>query len=538
MREHSRFSTKTFWEPHLSIFAIGFLFLFLFEGSNATCPIEIRPPTLVVRYGDSASADCNTSVSHTMLGWESSVGEMQKISENISRWSIAELKDWDFDPPFCFLNHEDQCEDNLNVIVYKTPESVSISTVKDIGAMIEGNQYELQCDVHNVAPARSVTVKWYKEQTLLYQTNFTDAQKTPVSQISKFMIHPNRTDDGTRFWCEAEMNLGEAGPQPPPKNSSNNLIIAVHYKPIIDENKLSSVVTVIRGYPIELVCKAEGKPEPTIIWRAGTETIHGEKYTVKDASQENLFCTATNSAGNTTKSVQVVFKDITISRVDSTRPVIAGEQYDLQCFIQNIAENAVVRWYKGGRNIFNQTINSETLLTPVNETSRITIHPNREDDVVQFRSKPIINETKLLSVVPVFRGYPMELICEADGKPKPAISWKVKDEIIYGGSLNITETAPEILYCIANNSVHVTIKEVKVVLKEDYLPLIAGLVAIMVAFISVFFIFIYSIYYKTAKMGRYSLKDAKPCAQNGDIAQNGKDSTIPMKKLSQSSILA
>lgn len=73
---------------------------------------------------------------------------------------------------------------------------------------------------------------------------------------------------------------------------------------------------------------------------------------------------------------------------------------------------------------------------------------------------------------------------------------------------------------------------------EDYLPLIAGLVAITVAFISVIFIFIYSIYYKTAKMGRYNLKDAKLSPQNGDIAQNGKDSSIPMKKLSQSNILA
>lgn len=73
---------------------------------------------------------------------------------------------------------------------------------------------------------------------------------------------------------------------------------------------------------------------------------------------------------------------------------------------------------------------------------------------------------------------------------------------------------------------------------EDYLPLIAGLIAVIVAFISVIFIFIFSIYYKTAKMGHYSLKDAKPSAQNGNIAQNGKHNPIPMKKLSQSNILA
>lgn len=73
---------------------------------------------------------------------------------------------------------------------------------------------------------------------------------------------------------------------------------------------------------------------------------------------------------------------------------------------------------------------------------------------------------------------------------------------------------------------------------EDYLPLIAGLVAITVAIISVIFVFIYSIYYKTAKMGHYSLKDAKPSPQNGNIAQNGRDNPLHMKKLSQSDILA
>lgn len=66
---------------------------------------------------------------------------------------------------------------------------------------------------------------------------------------------------------------------------------------------------------------------------------------------------------------------------------------------------------------------------------------------------------------------------------------------------------------------------------EDYLPLIAGFVALVVVIISVFFISIYSIYYKNTKMGHYTVEGAKPKAQNGNIAQNGKDGTIPMKKI-------
>lgn len=68
------------------------------------------------------------------------------------------------------------------------------------------------------------------------------------------------------------------------------------------------------------------------------------------------------------------------------------------------------------------------------------------------------------------------------------------------------------------------------------MPLIAGFVAVIVVITSVIFIFIYSIYYTNTKMGRYSLKDAKPNTQNGNVAQNGLDSNFPMKKLSQQNI--
>lgn len=73
---------------------------------------------------------------------------------------------------------------------------------------------------------------------------------------------------------------------------------------------------------------------------------------------------------------------------------------------------------------------------------------------------------------------------------------------------------------------------------EDYLPLIAGFVAFMVVVILVIFVFIYSIYYKNNKMGRYSLKKAKlSSTPNGNVAQNGgQDTPLPMTKLSQPNI--
>ena len=67
---------------------------------------------------------------------------------------------------------------------------------------------------------------------------------------------------------------------------------------------------------------------------------------------------------------------------------------------------------------------------------------------------------------------------------------------------------------------------------EDYLPLIAGFVAVAVVAISIVFLFIYSIYYKNTKMRRYNLKNAKLSTHNGNVAHNGWDMQFPMTKLS------
>lgn len=68
---------------------------------------------------------------------------------------------------------------------------------------------------------------------------------------------------------------------------------------------------------------------------------------------------------------------------------------------------------------------------------------------------------------------------------------------------------------------------------EDYLPLIAGFVAVVVIIISVIFAFIYSIYYKNTKMRRYSLKNVKlNNTYNGNVAHNSWESQFPMTRLS------
>ncbi|XP_026109695.1 hemicentin-1-like [Carassius auratus] len=504
------------------------------------------------------------------MGWEVSEGGVPMTkNQSLITWTVINLTEWGI-KPFCYINPNKgaQCQIELPVTVYKTPDSVSISTVNHTEPMKEGQQYELQCDVHDVAPVQNLTVKWYKNQTLLHQTNFSDTEnKTLVNKTVTLLIRPDRADDGAQYWCEAELDLGAEGPQPPPKKSSEPLNITVHYISISFVNHSG---TVIVGKQYELQCIIQNvDPSKSVVVRwyklSQTNSTDANMTLVSNSSKLQIspsktddgaqyWCEVERTPPVSSERLNITVHYISIRFVNHSGAVIVGKQYELQCIIQNVdpSKSVVVRWYK-----LSQTNSTDANTTSVSNSSKLQISPSKTDDGAQYwceagtppvlserlnitvHYKPIINKNKLPSTVPVFRGYPEVLVCEADGNPKPTISWSLgANDKKDSEKLNITESTPENVSCTANNSVGSDIRHVKVILKEDYLPLIAGLIAVIVAFISVIFIFILSIYYKTAKMGHYNLKNAKPSAQNGNIAQNGKHNTIPMKKLSQSSILA
>ncbi|KAG1968856.1 vascular cell adhesion protein [Pimephales promelas] len=280
--------------------------LLSFTGSYADeCPVELNPERVIVEFGGSVSADCSTSVPHTGMGWEASEGGVHMSRDSLITWRVSNLTEWDIEP-ICFINYKKQCQITLPVTIYKTPDSVSISTVNHTGPMMEGNQYELQCDVLNVAPVQNLIINWYKGQTLVDQTNFTDTIKTPVSKTSKLLIRPDGADDGDQYWCEAKLELGEEGPQPPPEVTSDPLNITVYFKPIINKTKLPSIVPVFRGYPVEIVCEAEGNPTPDIRWNLGTtDIVYSETLTITESTPEDLHCIASNSVGTTIRRVKV-----------------------------------------------------------------------------------------------------------------------------------------------------------------------------------------------------------------------------------------
>lgn len=158
----------------------------------------------------------------------------------------------------------------------------------------------------------------------------------------------NRTHNGIQARCEAELNLGPKGPQPPPTMSSNSFNLSVQCEfyiyfiavsaqmpksngqninlwcwiirinfiissplltdgPKINKTKLQKLFLVIRGYKGELVCEADGNPAPDIKWNYTSKTAFLESDETLIVNEEGLYvCTATNNISSDTHQVEVV----------------------------------------------------------------------------------------------------------------------------------------------------------------------------------------------------------------------------------------
>ncbi|KAA0705418.1 hypothetical protein E1301_Tti009717 [Triplophysa tibetana] len=269
-------------------------------GTNAECPVELNPQRVVVKYGSSVSVNCSTNITHKGIGWEASEGSVpKKTDQNLTTWRVESLTRWDI-KSFCYINDAKQCEIDLPITIYKTPDSVSINTADHTGPMTEGSTYKLQCDVVNVAPVQNLIVKWYKGETLMHNETFTDPIKTPVNKTSMLQITPDRSHDGVQYRCEAELELGAEGPQPPPAVTSEHIQMTVLYPP----QHISLVQTIgKKDGDVSLNCTVAANPSATYTWNSKhlKETRTSSVLSSSLLSPGNYTCTAKNLLGDSSK---------------------------------------------------------------------------------------------------------------------------------------------------------------------------------------------------------------------------------------------
>ncbi|XP_066530248.1 intercellular adhesion molecule 5 [Hoplias malabaricus] len=383
----------------------GLVLLMLLTGAvSPDCPPErndlvFQPSAVIVKYGDNVSANCSTSSDPIKLSWTGPQGHVQEFDfydgTQTATWEMDSLTDWDIQPE-CYMNLSDvQCHKVLSVILYKTPDVVSISTVNHTGPMTEGRLYELQCDIQNVAPVRFLTVNWFKGDTQVGNKSFSDLTKTPLNVSETLQISPSDADDGAQFKCEAGLDLGAEGPQPPPPVKSDSLIIRV---PSSCSITLQPPKLLVKYGDLASANCSTTKTHMGMGWEASQgpvdmrDDVQLITWRVENLVEWNIrpLCFINIKIQQCKESLPVtIYKTpdlVSISTVNHTGPMTEGGLYELRCDIQNVApvRFLTVNWFKGDTLVGKKSFTDLTK-TPVNVSETLQISPSDADDGAQFR---------------------------------------------------------------------------------------------------------------------------------------------------------
>ncbi|XP_019717338.1 intercellular adhesion molecule 1-like isoform X1 [Hippocampus comes] len=253
---------------------------------RARCPLTLSPSSLVVRFGDPFQVNCSVPMKgFSLLGWEVTLVAPEPTMNSFLVWRVEHMTEWAISPScYAVSDMEGPCHLHLPVLVYKAPDSVSLSFVNHTGSLLEHHQYTLWCTVHNVAPAGNLLVTFYRGQTQLVQRHSNVTEKTPVTEVFTLDIVPRREDDGNDYWCEAELQLHPTGTQQRVAVASEKVTTTVLFGPqLLCPAKLQ----VKMGESLR--CEVRGNPEPSVIWLkdgrlvtppAHSTRAHAGKYTV------------------------------------------------------------------------------------------------------------------------------------------------------------------------------------------------------------------------------------------------------------------
>ncbi|XP_014876266.1 hemicentin-1 [Poecilia latipinna] len=301
------------------------------KGAKQECPIEIQPETMVLQYqssGQSAVCKAENNVSDNNVYWL--IRQKNGTNtENIS-WTPNTHEDWDPSPVCCAqVWGIGWCNKTLHYILYKLPENISVNgTVNNSASREEGSNMTLECEIVDVAPAKHLRVRWLWQRgnetiepdsvRIINKSECSFPEdKFPVTVVCTRNITLNRTLHGLQVKCEAELNLGPEGPQPPPLMTSDPFTLSVHYKPRINTTKLPELVPVISGYKEELVCEADGNPAPTVTWNYTATAFLGSNGMLTVNEEGTYICTANNS-------LAIVKHEVKVILTEDYLPLLAG----------------------------------------------------------------------------------------------------------------------------------------------------------------------------------------------------------------------
>ncbi|XP_040917727.1 hemicentin-1-like [Toxotes jaculatrix] len=386
-------------------------------GVYASCPIELSPPSVVVKYGHSVSVNCSTSeVLFDGIGWEVPQGGTGVEKVNHLTWTVESLTDWDISP-HCFLNPPpngtfQQCSRTAKVVLYTFPEKISISSNSDSTVMIEKEEYNFTCHIHHVAPVQNLTVRWYKGDTLIHTETFGNSNKHPVDQLSVYSFTPTRKDNGVTFRCEAHMDLGPEGPHH--SVSSGEFYIIVSFGPDIQ----CSVIDLSEGQTLDGHCPAEGNPIPQLTWKKDGQQVDPRIPLSRGNAGSYTIVAEGNSLAVKEITVRVSYKPELWC--PSSYTALEYAPHNLTCTFDGFPQPQIV-WYKDGEEVelpenFTRSDSGQYLITASNRLSSTNL---TVEIIVHSPPSQIVELEDTEAEV----GSDVSLKCSSSGNPRPEYNW-------------------------------------------------------------------------------------------------------------------
>uniref|UniRef100_A0A673IBQ3 Hemicentin-1 n=1 Tax=Sinocyclocheilus rhinocerous TaxID=307959 RepID=A0A673IBQ3_9TELE len=334
-----------------------------------------------------------------------------------------------------------------NVIIYFFNICLSVPpTIRSTGpaerSVVLHTSISLQCVVSGIPPP---SITWLKDGR-------------PVDTTQEFLklesagrvlhIKKARLEDAGKYTCVATNAAGEA---------QQHIRLNVHEPPSIQYSGETLNETILAGFQIQLKCKATGSPLPAVTWykdgrpltSAGGVNIlsRGQVLEIDRAqvSDTSLYkCVAINVAGSTelTYSLQV-YVPPSISSKGGMITVVVNDPVRLECEASGVPVPSLT-WLKEGSPVSSfsdgiQVLSGGRVLSfvsaQVSDTGHYTCvavnaggEQHREYDLRVYVPPNIMGEEVNQTVQ---MGQSVQLHCQSDAIPPPALSWRKDGRPLY-----------------------------------------------------------------------------------------------------------
>ncbi|KAL4635075.1 hemicentin-1 [Arapaima gigas] len=346
------------------------------------------------------------------------------------------------------INIAGQVDKNFHLNVYVLP---SIDNPKDEQVTETlSNPVSFACDATGIPPP---SLTWLKNGQPI--ENAESLEMHILSGGSKLQIARTHMADSGTYTCVASNVEGKA---------YKNYHLTIQVPPSIAGSELPSEVSALINDSIQLICHAQGTPEPTIQWLkdgqairnsethrispdgttlsiTGALTSHTGKYT----------CVATNTAGEEDRIFNLNVYVPPVIQANGKAAEMLTTVLDSSVSIECVATGAPppqLNWLKNGLPL---PISSQIRLLSAGQVLRITraqvsdggtytcVASNRAGvDNKHYSLKvyvpPNLDNAGGSEDVTVVRGQQIALICISDGNPTPSISWLKDSEPLQMGA--------------------------------------------------------------------------------------------------------